>query len=44
MCKAKSLKQERFIKASEADGLSFRWCQLLLIGDVRFIKICGGNL
>lgn len=24
-CKAKLVKQERFIKASEADGLSSRW-------------------
>ena len=26
-CKAKLVKQERFIKVSEGDGLSSRWCQ-----------------
>ena len=38
MPKTKLVKQERFIKASEMDGLSSRWHQPLLIEDARLIK------
>ena len=37
-CKAKLVKQERFIEASEADGLSSRWHQCRMLGGVRLIK------
>ena len=41
--KAKVVKQERFIKASKADGLSTRWCQPGLQGDARLIKNSWGE-
>ena len=41
--KAKLVKQERFIKASKADGLSTRWCQPGLQGDARLIKNSWGE-
>ena len=37
--KAKLVKQERFIKASEGDGLGSRWCQHWLWRDARLIPL-----
>ena len=37
-CKAKLVKQERLMKASEGHGLSSRWCQPWLWGGARLIK------
>jgi len=42
-CKAKLIKQERFIKASEEDRLSSRGRQPRWWGDARLIRIRGGQ-
>ena len=38
MCKTKSVKQERFMRASKMDGPSSGWLQQPLLGDVKLIK------